>query len=90
MLALFCYRGAISTRWRWRSLKLQRTGTGAGRWPRRLDALCTVREPAARYTADQRPTSGRKPITLSTKPLSAVTPIDDDPTMKTLPNSPKP
>jgi len=78
MLALFCYRKshlhslalAIAA-----SCSEQQLVQAGGRVGSTLYALS--REPAART---QQPVSvnGRKPITLSTKPLSAVTPIEDD------------
>jgi hypothetical protein len=77
MLALFCYRRAhlhslalaIAA-----SCSKQELVQAGGRVGSTLYGLS--REPAARVS----PTSvnGRKPITLSTKPLSAVAPIDDE------------
>jgi hypothetical protein len=78
MLALFCYRRshlhalamAIATSCSERDLiKL------GGRVGSTLYALS--REPAARV-AGVSSSNGRKPITLSTKPLSTLAPLDDD------------
>jgi hypothetical protein len=77
MLALFCYRKShlyslaltIAA-----SCSEQQLVQAGGRVGSTLYALS--REPAAR--AQPVSLSGRKPITLSTKPLSAVTPIDDE------------
>jgi hypothetical protein len=78
MLALFCYRRshlhalamAIATSCSERDLiKL------GGRVGSTLYALS--REPAARVAAVSS-SNGRKPITLSTKPLSTLAPLDDD------------
>ncbi len=78
MLALFCYRRSHLY-----SLSLaiavtcteQELVQAGGRVGSTLYALS--REPAAR-SAPSSSLGGRKPITLSTKPLSAVTPIDDE------------
>ena len=78
MLALFCYRRshlyslslAIAA-----SCSEQELVQVGGRVGSTLYALS--REPAARH-AQSAAVGGRKPITLSTKPLSAVTPIDDE------------
>ena len=77
MLALFCYRKshlhslalAIAA-----SCTEQELVQAGGRVGSTLFALS--REPAER--AQPVSVNGRKPITLSTKPLSAVTPIDDE------------
>ena len=77
MLALFCYRKshlyslALAIAASCSELELVHAG---GRVGSTLYALS--REPASR--AQPTTASGRKPITLSTKPLSAVTPIDDE------------
>jgi hypothetical protein len=79
MLALFCYR-----RSHLHSLALAIAATcsehelaqAGGRVGSTLHALS--REPAARNSVSTS-YSNRKPITLSTKPLSAVTPIEDEP-----------
>jgi len=78
MLALFCYRRshlyslslAIAA-----SCSEQELVQAGGRAGASLYAL--AREPAARSAPSS--VGGRKPITLSTKPLSAVTPIKDEP-----------
>jgi hypothetical protein len=78
MLALFCYRRshlyslslAIAA-----SCSEQELVQAGGRAGASLYAL--AREPAARSAPSS--SGGRKPITLSTKPLSAVTPIKDEP-----------
>jgi hypothetical protein len=78
MLALFCYRRshlyslslAIAA-----SCSEQDLVQAGGRAGATLYALS--REPAARRVSSS--SSGRKPITLSTKPLSTVTPIQDEP-----------
>ena len=78
MLALFCYRRshlhslalAIAA-----SCSEQELIQAGGRVGSTLYAKS--REPAARNTPSS--TSGRKPITLSTRPLSAVTPFEDEP-----------
>jgi hypothetical protein len=75
MLALFCYRRshlhslAIAIAASCSERELIQAG---GRVGSTLYALS--REPAARAA----PSSGRKPITLSTKPLSSFAPLDDD------------
>lgn len=78
MLALFCYRKSHLY-----SLALTIAGTCSeqdlvqfgGRVGSTLYALS--REPAAKNTAASS-YGNRKPITLSTKPLTAVTPIEDE------------
>jgi hypothetical protein len=76
MLALFCYRRshlhslAISIAASCSERELIQAG---GRVGSTLYALS--REPTARAAPSS---SGRKPITLSTKPLSAFSPIDDE------------
>ncbi len=76
MLALFCYRRshlhslAISIAASCSERELIQAG---GRVGSTLYALS--REPAARSAPSS---SGRKPITLSTKPLSSFAPLDDD------------
>jgi len=77
LLALFCYRRSHLY-----SLSLSIASSCSehelieigGRVGATLYALS--REPAARSAPPS--SGGRKPITLSTKPLSAVTPIDDE------------
>ena len=77
-LALFCYRRshlhslalAIAA-----SCSEQELAHFGGRAGSTLYALS--REPAAR-TAPSSSFGNRKPITLSTKPLSAITPLDDE------------
>ena len=77
MLALFCYRKshlhslalAIAA-----SCTEQQLVHAGGRVGSTLFALS--REPAERTQPVS--VNGRKPITLSTKPLSAITPIDDE------------
>ncbi|HLJ00033.1 MAG TPA: hypothetical protein VKT76_09965 [Bradyrhizobium sp.] len=79
MLALFCYRRshlyslslAIAA-----SCSEQELVQAGGRVGSTLYALS--REPAARNAPSLSP-GGRKPITLSTKPLSAIAPIEDEP-----------
>src|SRR5579872_3541037 len=79
MLALFCYRRshlyslslAIAA-----SCSEQELVHFGGRVGNTLYALS--REPAARNAPSLSP-GGRKPITLSTKPLSAIAPIEDEP-----------
>jgi hypothetical protein len=77
MLALFCYRKshlyslALAIAASCSEHELVRAG---GRVGSTLYALS--REPAARTSPIS--ASGRKPITLSTKPLSAVAPIEDE------------
>ena len=78
MLALFCYRRshlyslALTIAASCSEQELVQVG---GRVGSTLYGLS--REPAAR-TAPSSSLGGRKPITLSTKPLSAVTPIEDE------------
>ena len=78
MLALFCYRRshlyslALSIAGSCSEQELVQAG---GRVGSTLYALS--REPATRNTPSAT-YGGRKPITLSTKPLSAVTPIEDE------------
>ena len=78
MLALFCYRRnhlyslALTIAASCSEQQLVQVG---GRVGSTLYALS--REPAAR-AAPSSSLGGRKPITLSTKPLSAVAPIEDD------------
>ena len=78
MLALFCYRRnhlyslALTIAASCSEQQLVQVG---GRVGSTLYALS--REPAAR-AAPSSSLGGRKPITLSTKPLSAVTPIEDE------------
>jgi len=78
MLALFCYRRshlhslALTIAASCSEQDLVQVG---GRVGSTLYALS--REPAAR-TAPSSSLGSRKPITLSTKPLSAVTPIEDE------------
>ncbi len=79
MLALFCYRRshlhalAVADR-----RELHRTRTDPVGRPRRFHALCAVaRSPAAR-SAPSSSYGDRKPITLSTKPLSTFKPIEDE------------
>ena len=77
MLALFCYRRshlhslALSIAASCNERELIQLG---GRVGSTLYALS--REPAARYALSS--CGGRKPITLSTKPLSTFSPIEDD------------
>jgi len=79
MLALFCYRRshlyslALTIAASCSEHELVQVG---GRVGSTLFALS--REPAVRSTASS-PYGNRKPITLSTKPLSAVAPIEDEP-----------
>jgi hypothetical protein len=79
MLALFCYRKshlhslALAIAASCSELELVQAG---GRVGSTLYALS--REPASSRSAPSSSYSGRKPITLSTKPLSAVMPIEDD------------
>lgn len=78
MLALFCYRRSHLY-----SLSLAIAASCSeheliqigGRVGATLFALS--REPASQHALPSMP-GGRKPITLSTKPLSVVTPIDDE------------
>jgi hypothetical protein len=78
MLALFCYRRshlyslALTIAASCNEQELVQVG---GRVGSTLYALC--REPAARNAPSSY--GNRKPITLSTKPLSAVAPIEDEP-----------
>jgi hypothetical protein len=78
MLALFCYRRshlyslALTIAASCSEQELVHFG---GRVGTTLYALC--REPAAR-TAPSSSFGNRKPITLSTKPLSSFTPLEDD------------
>ena len=81
MLALFCYRRshlyslALTIAASCSEHELVQVG---GRVGSTLFALS--REPAMRSTASSSSSySNRKPITLSTKPLSAVKPIEDEP-----------
>ncbi len=78
MLALFCYRRshlhalALAIAASCTERELIHFGGRVG------STLYTLsREPAAR-SASAAPNSGRKPITLSTKPLSTFKPIEDD------------
>lgn len=77
LLALFCYRRshlyALSLAIAGSCSEQELVQVG-GRVGSTLYALS--REPVARSAPPS--LGGRKPITLSTKPLSAVTPIDDD------------
>jgi len=80
MLALFCYRRshlyslALTIAASCSEHELVQVG---GRVGSTLFALS--REPATRSTASSSSYGNRKPITLSTKPLSAVKPIEDEP-----------
>jgi hypothetical protein len=79
MLALFCYRRSHLY-----SLALTIAGScsegelvnAGGRVGSTLFALS--REPAARTTAVSSSSGNRKPITLSTKPLTQIAPIEDE------------
>ncbi len=79
MLALFCYRRShLHTAGTDDRRKLQRARTDPVRRPRRLDALRAVREARPRVPRPSAAYGNRKPITLSTKPLSTFAPFEDE------------